>query len=343
MSKTAWFLCALAMMAAAPYAESATVLIAPVICYDGANKRLELEENPNRTLVRMLKEYWFAGVVRFRAAGAHEYGNVASAYEAQKAAAASGAEYVLYGFARRTEASWHCELKLYSGAEKRSVKSFFASDDAARYVRLVETVASRVREHLNEALGLAADDVTLKGRRAHELRVPFALCVWAPVGRGWSDALAGVVGTHAALEFFPEQPEVVRRGLRFEFSCCFELGWMLGIGSRSRYEAVLNGIRVAAPAACYMHVNGQHALYAALGPIYELDVLAMKGKYERSSVHVANRLGLAARVGWQCALGGRWAVFMSLEGDFYFSRGTFHALKPNFGAAYRVWRKGGGA
>lgn len=317
------------------HGEVARVLIAPVICYDGAGKRLELQENPNRRIRRELERYWFKGLLRFRAVAEEEYGSIASVLDAERAIVASGAEYVLYGYARRNEESWYCELKLYSGRERIIAERFFAADGAERYERLMERVCANMREHFNELVGQEGRAGSLAYTQAVEFRVPVALCAWSPTGAKWRESLLGLMGAGIGVEFFPE----LKRPTRFGVSVSVESGWRLGLGSPDRYEALLNALTVAGLLTCYARLDVANTLSGSIGALYELELLKVTGKYEEQERHAGQRFGVMVRLGYEHAVSERWSLFMSMEGDFYVSRGAYHVLKPNFGVVYRAYRR----
>ena len=315
-----------------------TVYIAPVVCYTADNRKKEQLENPNEIIGKALDRYLLGGLIKFRVLGEKEYGNIASVTDAARVCTVSENRYVIYGYIRLSEVSWTGELRLYDHTESKVVQNFFAADDIEHYDRFLSVFVERIVAYFNVFLGLEKDDRTLKSLRPFEIRLPFGISYWSPIEGGWNERLLGIVGSDIGVEFFPKMKKFLWRDMSVEFSFTVMSGYKFGIGNPSAYKAGYHSFSVATPLMCYLCMHDPHSLYIGFGPMYELDILAIDKKYEKTTTYVQNQFGAAVYMGYRYQLTDEWSLFTNIEFDAYFTKNSFTVIKPNFGASYRMHR-----
>ena len=315
-----------------------TVCIAPIVCYTADNRKAEQLENPGVTIEKALDQFLFGGLLSFRVFSENDYGNIASVTDAARVCRVSGNRYVLYGYVRSSDVSWTGELRLYDHTEGSVVQSFFSADDIEHYDRFITVFVDRIVSYFNVFLGLEKDDRTLKSLRPFEIRLPFGISYWSPIEGNWNARLLGIVGSDVGVELFPKMKKLLWRDMSIEFSFVLTAGYTCGIGNPAAYKAGYHGVSISAPLMCYLCIHDPHSVYIGFGPLYELDILTIDKKYEKTATYIQNQFGATIHMGYRYRLNEEWALFTSVEFDMYFTKNSFTTIKPNIGATYRLYR-----
>ena len=315
-----------------------TVYIAPIVCYTADNRKEEQLENPNEIIEKALNRYLFGGLIKFEALSENDYGNVASVTDAARICTVSENRYVIYGYIRLNDVSWTGELRLYDHTENKVVQNFFAADDIEHYDRFLSVFVDRIVAYFNVFLGFEKDDRTLKSLRPFEIRLPFGLSYWSPIEGDWNERLLGIVGCDIGVEFFPRMKKFLWRDMSVEFSFAVTVGYKLGIGNPSAYKGGYHAFSISSPLMCYLCIHDPHSIYIGFGPMYELDILAVDKKYEKTATYVQNQFGAIMYMGYRYQITEEWSLFTNIEFDAHFTRDSFTVIKPNFGASYRLHR-----
>ena len=121
-----------------------------------------------------------------------------------------------------------------------------------------------------------------------------------------------------------------------EVSFAIMAGYTFGIGNPAAYKAGYHGVSISAPLMCYLCIHDPHSVYIGFGPLYELDILTIDKKYEKTAAYIQNQFGAAIHMGYRYRLNEEWALFTSIEFDMYFTKNSFTTIKPNIGATYRL-------
>lgn len=119
------------------------IKIAPIAVYDSNGNRTTPPFSPSDAIYTALEKRWFEGLVHFSLISENNHGLPVTIIDANKICIAEDADYLIYGYIRKNEASWLSEIKLYSVSEKKIIKEFFASDSVEHYDRLINVLCQK--------------------------------------------------------------------------------------------------------------------------------------------------------------------------------------------------------
>jgi len=316
------------------------VLVAPLVAYDGDGNSVELDGNPSENVYETISGYWFDGLLEFVRLPADSYGQIYTALDANRACEAENAEYILFGYVQKLDDRWLAAVKLYDCGAKKISGEFFSADDSAHYGRLIANLCSNVMDGLAESAGIPFGGKRRERNRPFEARLPVSAFYWTPVEEGWSSRLTGICGGGLGIHVFPPQPKLSVMGKTVDFSMrpTFSFSW--GINTDGSYPLDYKGISFSLPVRTDFHFNSRNSIYAGVGVYYEIELIAVKPKYE-DAMNVRQKIfGLEPLIGYEFKAGNLVALFSEVLADFHLNGDGFVALKNSLGISFLL---GGGA
>jgi hypothetical protein len=316
------------------------VLVAPLVAYDGDGNSVELDGNPSENVYETISGYWFDGLLEFVRLPADSYGQIYTALDANRACEAENAEYILFGYVQKLEDRWFSAVKLYDCKSKKISREFFSADDSVHYGRFIENLCSNILEGIIDESGISFDGKLKERTRPFEARLPVSGFYWTPVGDDWTSRMTGIVGGSIGLHLFPCQPKLLPAQKLVDFSMrpTFSFSW--GINTDGSYPLDYKGISFSLPVRTDFHFNSRNSIYAGVGVYYEIELIAVKPKYE-DAMNVRQKIfGLEPLIGYEFKAGNLVALFSEVLADFHLNGDGFVALKNSLGISFLL---GGGA
>ena len=253
-------ICFTALLFSLVIASASEIKIAPLAVYDVDGNKTEAPYNPSKAIHDELEKHWFGGLINFSHISESKYGIPVTIIDAHKICASERADYLIYGYLKKNESSWLCEVKLYDANGKKIIKEFFAGDSIDHYDRLINVLCQDILFGIEEITGLNKDELRQEKTRPMELRIPVSLFYWNPVDSNWGDKILGIAGVNAGIELYPPQPVIVSNGKLIDFSARFNLSWNIGINKKNTYPLVINTMAISLPVLLHVHFNERHSL-----------------------------------------------------------------------------------
>lgn len=315
------------------------IKIAPLAVYDGDGNKISAPYNPSKAIHDQLEKHWFDGIVNFSHIAENKYGIPLTIIDAHKICMSESADYLIYGYLKKNESSWLCEVKLYDVNAKKIIKEFFAGDSIDHYDRLINILCQNILFGIKEITGLNKDDLKQKKTRPMELRIPASLFYWSPVDSSWGDKILGIAGASCGLEFYPSLPVIVSNGRLIDFSARFNLSWNIGINRKNTYPLVINTIAVSLPFLLHVHFNERHSLYGGGGLAYNVELMNIKPKYEDEAFLYQNVFSFETVVGYEFDINDKVHLFSEIIFDFHMSGDGFVSVKPSLGGSFNIFKE----
>lgn len=332
-------ICLTALLFSLVIASASEIKIAPLAVYDGDGNKTEAPYNPSKAIHDELETRWFGGLINFSHISESKYGIPVTIIDAHKICASESADYLIYGYLKKNESSWLCEVKLYDANGKKIIKEFFAGDSIDHYDRLINVLCQNILFGIEEITGLNKDELRQKKTRPMELRIPVSLFYWSPVDSDWGDKILGIAGVNAGLELYPPQPVIVSNGKLMDFSTRFNLSWNIGINKKNTYPLVINTMAISLPVLLHVHFNERHSLYGGFGLAYNIELMSIKPKYENEKFLYQNVFSFETIAGYEFDINDKARLFAEMAFDFHLLGDGFVSVKPCLGASFNIFKE----
>lgn len=330
-------ICLTALLFSLVIASASEIKIAPLAVYDGDGNKTEAPYNPSKAIHDELEKRWFGGLINFSHISESKYGIPVTIIDAHKICTSESADYLIYGYLKKNESSWLCEVKLYDASGKKIIKEFFAGDSIDHYDRLINVLCQNILFGIEEITGLNKDELRQKKTRPMELRIPVSLFYWSPVDSDWGDKILGIGGVNAGLEFYPPQPVIVSNGKLIDFSARFNLSWNIGINKKNTYPLVINTMAISLPVLLHVNFNERHSLYGGFGLAYNIELMSIKPKYENEKFLYQNVFSFETIAGYEFDINDKARLFAEMAFDFHLLGDGFVSVKPCLGASFKYF------
>lgn len=332
-------ICFTALLFSLVIASASEIKIAPLAVYDVDGNKTEAPYNPSKAIHDELEKHWFGGLINFSHISESKYGIPVTIIDAHKICASERADYLIYGYLKKNESSWLCEVKLYDANGKKIIKEFFAGDSIDHYDRFINILCQNILFGIEEITGLNKDELRQKKTRPMELRIPVSLFYWSPVDSDWGDKILGIAGVNGDLELYPPQPVLVSNGKLIDFSARFNFSWNIGINKKNTYPLVINTIAISLPVLLHVHFNERHSLYGGFGLAYNIELMSIKPKYENEKFLYQNVFSFETIAGYEFDINDKARLFAEMAFDFHLLGDGFVSVKPCLGASFNIFKE----
>ena len=332
-------ICFTALLFSLVIASASEIKIAPLAVYDVDGNKTEAPYNPSKAIHDELEKRWFGGLINFSHISESKYGIPVTIIDAHKICASESADYLIYGYLKKNESSWLCEVKIYDTNGKKIIKEFFAGDSIDHYDRFINILCQNILFGIEEITGLNKDELRQKKTRPMELRIPVSLFYWSPVDSDWGDKILGIAGVNGDLELYPPQPVLVSNGKLIDFSARFNFSWNIGINKKNTYPLVINTIAISLPVLLHVHFNERHSLYGGFGLAYNIELMNIKPKYENEKFLYQNVFSFETIAGYEFDINDKAHLFAEMAFDFHLLGDGFVSVKPCLGASFNIFKE----
>lgn len=332
-------ICFTALLFSLVIASASEIKIAPLAVYDVDGNKTEAPYNPSKAIHDELEKHWFGGLINFSHISESKYGIPVTIIDAHKICASERADYLIYGYLKKNESSWLCEVKLYDANGKKIIKEFFAGDSIDHYDRLINVLCQNILFGIEEITDLNKDELRQEKTRPMELRIPVSLFYWNPVDSNWGDKILGIAGVNAGIELYPPQPVIVSNEKLIDFSARFNLSWNIGINKKNTYPLVINTMAISLPVLLHVHFNERHSLYGGFGLAYNIELMSIKPKYENEKFLYQNVFSFETIAGYEFDINDKARLFAEMAFDFHLLGDGFVSVKPCLGASFNIFKE----
>lgn len=332
-------ICFIALLFSIAIASASEIKIAPLAVYDSSGNKTSAPYNPSKAMHSELEKHWFSGLINFSHIAESKYGIPVTIIDANKVCVSENADYLIYGYLKKNESNWFCEIKLYDANEKKIAKEFFAGDSIDHYDRLISVLCQNILFGIEEITGLNKDELKQEKTRPMELRIPASLFYWSPIDGEWGDKILGIAGLNAGLEFYPPQPVIISNGKLIDFSARFNLSWDIGINKKDSYPLIFNAIELSLPVLLHVHFNERHSLYGGFGLAYNIELMSIRPKYEDKQFLYQNVFSFETIAGYEFNLNEKVNLFAEINVDCHMLGDGFVSLKPCLGASFNIFKE----
>ncbi len=280
------------VLTATPSFAALELHVAPLAVMDDPSGAAAGNTNPGEDLVRNLSEIAAGSALVVRAVEDPPAALVRSYLDAARLCQSRGYGLLLYGFVKRSELSVSAEVKLLDAEKGLVAASFFNTDDARHYPRLMKDLATRIQDYFSVDVGLNPPPRRPEPQR-NVLSMPASLGYWTPVGGEWSHVLAGLGSVSLGARFIPARPLFTFLTRPWFVALGIQAEYGLGMNQPGYESFLLHEARVRIPVELGAEVSPGHVLAMSAGPLLVVDAMIQDQLYAPTSTSVTTVGGLS--------------------------------------------------
>ena len=119
------------------------IYVAPILFVDENEERYEADENFQDDLTYELnekKEFLGIEVIKTRS----HIKNIRSSYDALKLCKEEKISYLIYGWVKKTEYTYECEIRIFDGEGRKNIFTVYAKDGKENYEKFIENISEKI-------------------------------------------------------------------------------------------------------------------------------------------------------------------------------------------------------
>ncbi len=328
---------------------------APALCRAGLEVRVAafvvLEESgdasattlrPEQDLLRSLAERAAGPGLIFRAIEAPPADPIRTYLDAASLCQSRGYGLLLYGYVKRNEFSVSAEVKLLDAQKGEVAASFFNSDDAGHYARLMQDLAVRITDYFYQDVGLDPSPRAEEPQR-NLVSIPASLGYWTPAGGAWGEVLAGLASVSVGFQFVPARPLFTFLSHGWQMAFGLEAEYALGLNQPAHERFFLHEARVRLPVSLAVDLTAGHLAGAGAGPLLVVDAMIQDQLYASSHSTVTTVGGISFAAFYRFAASDFISLGFTTVIDVAFYSRPLVTVSPRFGVELRPWQARHGA
>lgn len=311
-------------------ASDAIIKISSLVSYKN-NEKVSTQKSFENELLSNLRSFNYNEVISFSFITSKD--NVESTLDAMKICKKEKIEYLFYGYISENEKSLNVELKLFQAKTNSVTKVFYGSDDVSNKSRLCNYIANNISDYICEIFGVS-QSTNIPDTNPMKVSLPFNIGYWFNVNDVWSERVFGIVTTSVGLGFNPGWRKV--KTAYYDLSLTFRtsLIFRYGIGNPQFYECSFLSVAVSAPLVAILEFSKRNQMHLGFGPCYELDMLFLENKYDKTSLHIQNLFSFQLFLEYAFILNDKWQLTIGNGLFIPCSNNSPIMLDLNLGAAY---------
>ena len=318
---------------------SSEMVLTPLIVYDNAGNKIDMEENPAERIYNSLEKHWFEGLLKFTYLSEQKTGIVYTLMDANIICSSEKKDYLFYGYVQKNEGNWLGNVKLYDASKKKVLKEFYSSDDIEHYDRFMDNLENNIIDGLMDITGLSNDELLKENTHPIEFNLPVAAYYWSPIDGKWNQIIMGIAGAKLGVEFYPSQKQMVFCSKLVDFSLMLKLEYNYGRNQNDAYPLSLNTIAVGLPLFLHFHYDPRNVLYMGFGMNYEIELMTYIPKYENERFLYQNVFSGEITAGYEFAVNDLIKIFSEVAFDTHFGNGAFVVVKPTMGMSINLFKE----
>jgi hypothetical protein len=312
-----FFACIVILLAAGKL-EALDIRVAP-LAVDGreTGTGFSAEKNPQKELVHLLHSGDHQGAVSVTILPERTYSSPRSFLEAAELCEAAGIDYLLYGYIRKGEYSWDCEIKLYARETNTVAQLFFGRDGRDHYERMLEELSAKILDYFYGEVGLAPCVPAPEPDRKI-FSIPILLGYWSPGGEEWGELSIGIGRLESGVLFVPVSPLWYHGDVPWELETGITLSYSLAVNDKEYESFLLHSLRINLPLLAAAELGADHGIAFGGGLSMQFDILNQDRQYYGSYRAFSAAPGAFVEAAYRYRLSDSWKLGFRAALEFAF-------------------------
>lgn len=311
------------------------IYVAPILFVDENEERYEADENFQDDLTYELnekKEFLGIEVIKTRS----HIKNIRSSYDALKLCKEEKISYLIYGWLKKTEYTYECEIRIFDGEGRKNIFTVYAKDGKENYEKFIENISGKILKKLHELFFIPKkEDIN----KETIINVETGIGYWAYTSGSWVKHLTGTVSLQNGFEVIPDNKVIYIKDKPLYFSIGLSIDYLLGVSKKGSLQSYVNTISSNVYTNTYLNVHDIHNIYANLGMLYCLDLLYYKDKYRAAEVNASGAFGLIIGGGYKYTVKPKLKLIFEFGEEIIFYSKLMSKFRGKFGIEFEVFKK----
>lgn len=253
---------------------------------------------------------------------------VSNLLDASKFCENEAVDNIIYGFIKTERGRAFIELRLYNHESRSIVRTFYAGDNLDQINRLIDDAAFKIHSYFVDELGLYED----KDKREEPdlLSLTLGAGYWAPLMKEWGDAEESLFSVKAGLLLNPDYDLIDHYNMALTFHFGISFSYEMGINDPAYEIFYLHRIKALIPVELRLNLITKHDISLHLSPLYQLDILDKRKKYDDSEIDLSSGFGFSTGIAYHYNFSKYFSAGISNNLDFIFYQSPQVTYRPEF-------------
>ena len=310
------------------------IYVAPILFIDENEERYEADENFQNDLTHELnekKEFLSIDIIKTRSRI-----NIRSSYDALKLCKEKKIPYLIYGWVKKTEYTYECEIRIFDGEGRKNIFTVYAKDGKENYEKFIENVSGKILKKIHELFFiLKKEDIN----KETIINVKTGIGYWAYTSGVWEKHLTGTMSLQNGFEVIPDNKVIYIKDRPLYFSIGLSIDYLFGVSKNGSLKSYVNTISYNVYTNTYLNLYDIHNIYANLGMVYCLDLLYYKDKYTTAKVNASGAFGLIIGAGYKYTVKPKLKLVFEVGEEIIFYSKLMSKFRGRFGIEFEVFKK----
>lgn len=309
------------------------IYVAPFLFVDGGNEDYVLDQDFQEAFVKELNKK--KSLLQVEIKKTNDKTEVRSRYDALSLCKRAKIAYLLYGWIKKTEYVYECEIRLFDGEGRKNIYTIYNKDEVGDREKFIENSSEKIIEKFRELFYVPEKDdifTTL-------INVHTGIGYWLFTNKAWANHITGIIKLTNGFEIIPVDIVGYARKAKVCFSVGLDLDYLLGVGKKNSIPAYLNTLTTNLFTNTYFTIHDIHSVYLDFGLLYTLDIIHYKDMYDKAKINAFSGFGMNFAIGYKYLFTKKTGVILELNEELIFYSKVMSKFSGKLGFDFLVYNK----
>lgn len=311
------------------------IYVAPLLFVNNGSEDYISDRNFQEAFVKKLNEKKNLLQIEIEIEKTNDKTEIRSSYDALSLCKREKIAYLLYGWIKKTEYVYECEIRLFDGEGRKNIYTIYEKDGADDREKFIENTSEKIIKKLKELFYVPEKEDTF----TTQINVHTGIGYWLFTNKGWADHITGTIKLNNGFEVIPVDLVGYAKKAKVCFSVGLDLDYLLGVGKKNSIPAYLNTLTTNLFTNAYFTIYDVHSVYLDFGVLYALDMTHYKDMYDKAKINAFSGFGMNFAIGYKYLFTEKTGVILELDEELIFYSRVMSKFSGKIGFDFLVYNK----
>ena len=227
------------------------IYVAPFLFVDGGNEDYVLDQDFQEAFVKELNKK--KSLLQVEIKKTNDKTEVRSRYDALSLCKRAKIAYLLYGWIKKTEYVYECEIRLFDGEGRKNIYTIYNKDEVGDREKFIENASEKIIEKLRELFYIPEKEDTFTTINVHT-----GIGYWLFTNKAWANHITGTIKLSNGFEVIPVNLVGYAKTAKLCFSVGLNLDYLVGVNKKDTLPCYLNTINTNLFTNAYFTIHDIH-------------------------------------------------------------------------------------